>query len=202
MDRSAARPVIGMLPRALKVNADGLSRERVTFPMPIASHRPAAPERATDELSLSGATTGIHETTASIPRVAIENYPRCENAELLGPAVHDRTRARTRVEALNGRLIVRSRVEVGQHRCELEMLGTHDLTIELRCHALTRDLVALENSVRGVEQEGLHAPQKATLELATVRSVHRPLSLGRPKPSSRLVGPKLRIPLPEVEQPR
>ena len=202
MEREAPRPVIGMLPRALKVRADGLSRDGNPFPVPLAPHRALPPARANDQLAYSGPAEQVTESTPVIPRVSIENYPRCERASLLTPAAHRPGASRSGVEALNGRLTVRSRVEVGQHRCNLDSTGTHDLSMELRKNALIRDLLVLESSVRGLEQDELRRPAKAHLQLAEVKVVHSPIDLARPRAASRLIGPKLRIPLPGVEQPQ
>ncbi len=202
MERETPRPVMGMLPRALRFQSDGLSVDPSLFPLPVELHLPALPAREAEQVSLSAPAEEIASKSPALPRVQIENFRLLERGPLLAPSVHDAASARSRVEALNGRLIVRSKIDVGQHSCRFDTLGTQDLAVELRRQALTRDLVVLENSVRGVEQEGLSRLTEASVQLAGAKTFNIPVGVRPAKASGRVVGPRLRFSLPEVEQPR
>ncbi len=202
LERESPRPVIGMIPQSLRPKPRGLSPNLNTFPIPIDWHTPVAPSRTNRDLVPTAVAAETCPAGPPIPRVIIENYPRLPSQPLKTIEPQDPSIGRSHLEALNGRLVVRSLVDWQPHACRLDSTGARDIVVELRRQASIRDLLLLESGVRCVETGGLHPLTKASLLRANATPLHAAVRLPRLDVAPRLVGPKLSIPLPDIEQPK
>lgn len=196
------RPIIGSLPGSLSTMAPSLRRERAGFVMPPDVFVPVLRERTAAE-TLSSPPSLEASIPAEIPKVATDSCRPCESRGTLFIEKQDVRLGRAPLETLNGRLLVRSKIQLTQHSCNLDHAKVRIEVRELFGNRTTTDLILLDAALRQSPEQGDIRPVSgATLPAAGAVPIANEICGSERKIQARkLIGSRLRIPLPELKQP-